>query len=379
MKAVRYLLLGLVAGVIPSCHSGRTFFTSSGLLAPAFHRLVGNQPESVAVGDFNRDGSPDVVVANFGSDTVSVLLGTGDGGFLSAVSYATGAGPGTGPGAVAVADMNRDGIPDLVVANRTTNEIAVLLGTVTGTFGAATTFAAGASAPRHLIVADFNEDGKPDVAVACQSEGLSILLGAGDGTLGAADVTLTGASTGPYWVAAGDFNRDGHLDLAVVYSAADAVAVFLGVGDGTFVAPSLYSVQTLPQSVAVGDFNRDGVPDLAVSNDMPSGTISILVGAVVGDGTFGSASNIPAGARPFSVTVTDIDRDGMQDLVVANFGTSQISVILGTGPATFDPPRAFFVDPGAQAVAVDDVNRGGFPDVIVAERDSQTIGILLHN
>jgi hypothetical protein len=227
-------------------------------------------------------------------------------------------------------------------------------------------------------VADFNEDGIPDVAVACESEGLSILLGVGDGTLGSASVISTGASTAPFWVASGDFNRDGHLDLAVVNSATDEVAVLLGAGNGTFGPPVTYAVQTLPQSVAVGDFDRDGIPDLAVSNDT-SGTISILLGSAASDGTFGAATNIPAGSRPFSVTVADIDRDGRDDLVVANFGAGEISVIRATGPATFDPPRAFLADTGAHAVTVADVNRGGFPDVIVAERNSNTIGVLLHN
>src|SRR5438132_377175 len=126
------------------------------------------RPQSLAVGDFNGDGRPDLAVANNGSTNVSVLLGNGDGTFQNAFGY----GAGTGPGSVAVGDFNGDGKPDLAVANigslrdnYTDGNVSVLLGNGDGTFRSAVDYGAG-SVPRSVTVGDFNGDGKLDLAVA---------------------------------------------------------------------------------------------------------------------------------------------------------------------------------------------------------------------
>src|SRR5262249_44143790 len=139
---------------------------------------VGSKPTSVAVADLNGDGSPDLVVANSGSDTVSVLLGKGDGTFQDAHNYAAG----LQPTAVKVADFNADGIPDVVVANQVTNPgtVTILLGNGDGTLQAAQSYAVGPF-PASVAVADFNRDGIPDLAVTGTDRNgqgmLSILLG----------------------------------------------------------------------------------------------------------------------------------------------------------------------------------------------------------
>src|SRR6266851_5186419 len=115
---------------------------------------AGSNPVSVVVGDFNHDGIPDLVVANHGSNNVSVLLGKGDGTFGAAVHYAAG----TGPNAVAVADLNGDGKPDLAVVNAGKASVSVFLGNGDGTFHAAVHYPAGAS-PSSVAVGDFNRDG----------------------------------------------------------------------------------------------------------------------------------------------------------------------------------------------------------------------------
>jgi hypothetical protein len=126
----------------------------------------------VAVGDFNRDGIPDLAVANAGNNSVSVLLGNGSGGFGAATSYPVG----SAPVSVAVGDFNHDGIPDLAVANANSNTVSVLLGNGSGGFGAATSYPVG-SDPFSVAVGDFNRDGIPDLAVANQgSNTVSVLL-----------------------------------------------------------------------------------------------------------------------------------------------------------------------------------------------------------
>jgi len=212
----------------------------------------GTNPMSVAVADFNSDGVLDLVVANFGSNSVSVLLGNGDGSFQPARSFAVG----NEPISVAVGDFNGDGRLDLAVANNFlfSSSISVLLGNGDGTFQTALSFPAGGS-PRFIAVADFNGDGVLDLAVAnWVSATVSILLGNGDGTFQAPQNFF--AETEPNSIAVGDYDGDGRLDLAVAnYSS---VVVLLGNGDGSFQPARLFSAGAFPvYSVAVGDFNGD--------------------------------------------------------------------------------------------------------------------------
>src|SRR5260370_2965783 len=122
---------------------------------------AGVSPVSVAVGDVNGDGVQDLVIANFGSNNVSVLLGNGDGTFQGARNFAAGA----SPNSVAVGDFNGDGVQDLAVANLTAaNNVSVLLGNGDGSFQAPQAFPTGGLGPRSVAVGDFNGDGVPDLA-----------------------------------------------------------------------------------------------------------------------------------------------------------------------------------------------------------------------
>jgi hypothetical protein len=239
-------------------------------VAPTY--AAGSGPSSVAVGDFNGDGKPDLAVTNRESNNVSVLLGNGDGTFQAAVNY----GAGSGPVSVAVGDFNGDGKPDLAVANSDFSSgignVSVLMGKGDGTFQAAVNYAAG-SHPGFVAVGDFNGDGKPDLAVTNQFSGdgsgsgsnnVSVLMGKGDGTFEAA-VNYAAGSV-PAFVAVGDFNGDGKPDLAVANGGSNNVSVLLGKGDGTFQTAVNYAVGAYPALVALGDFNGDGKPDLAVAN-----------------------------------------------------------------------------------------------------------------
>ena len=178
---------------------------------------------------------------------------------------------GSVPYSVAVADFNKDGIPDLAVVNQNSNNVSILLGTGTGSFGAATNFAVG-SLPHFVAVGDFNGDGKQDLAVANFNDNdVSILLGTGTGSFGVA--TNFAAGTGPHFIAVDDFNGDGKQDLAVANYGSNNVSVLLGTGTGSFGASTNYAVGNNPLSVTVGDFNGDAKQDLVVanynSNDVP--------------------------------------------------------------------------------------------------------------
>ena len=181
---------------------------------------TGSTPDSVATADFNGDGKLDLSVVNFGDNTVSILLGNGDGTFQAQVDYATA----TDPSWVAVGDFNKDGKMDLAVANGTDssgNMVSVLLGNGDGTFQARVDYQAGrGSFPANSVaLGDFNRDGNLDVAVGNYGPdfltgSVSILLGNGDGTFQAHMDYLAGIN--PVGVLVGDFNRDNNLDLAVL-------------------------------------------------------------------------------------------------------------------------------------------------------------------
>ncbi len=400
---------------------------------------TGFNPTSVAVADFNLDGIPDLVVANNNNNNVvSVLLGLGTGGvgngtFGTQLQYATGA----NPVAVAVADFNGDGNPDIVVANQQGNTISILLGNGTkGGFAAHVDYATAAF-PTGIAVGDFNSDGHTDVAVSAgNGNTVSVLWGHGDGTM----LGQVNAGTGdiPYGVVAGDFNNDGITDLATADSGdnsvtiilsngtsetfqaradypagatpfsivkadfngdgvsdlavtntgtASAISVLLGNGNGTFQGPNHFSTETSansptdPYGLAVGNFTGNNVPDLAVTN-YGTGTVGIMLGVEIngeGTGTFQSDNTFPVGSEPASVAVGDVNGDGIEDLVVANFHSNNVSVLLGNGDGTFKTAVDYPVGNGPIAVALYALTGNKIQDIVVVNETDSSASVLLGN
>ncbi|MCI0456649.1 MAG: FG-GAP-like repeat-containing protein [Gemmataceae bacterium] len=341
---------------------------------PAVSYAVGPRPFDVAVGDFNGDDKPDLVVANQMGQNVGVLLGNGDGTFQPARNFAAG----SGADSVAVADFNGDHQPDLAVANLLDDTVSVLLGQGDGTFRPPRNFAAG-ERPSSVAVGDFNRDGVLDLAVSDFATNLSVLLGNGDGTFQAARNFRPGGGS-PAGVTVGDFNGDGRPDLATANSfdfgnLGLGVSVLLGIGDGTFGPHQDFAVGSGPTDIQVGDFNRDGRPDLAVANSGGgSTTVSVLLGN--GDGTFQAPRDFVTGPGPTAVAVSDFDGDGQPDLVVTSLGVG-VSLLLGTGTGTFQPARNFRAGVAPEAGAVGDFNGDGRPDVAVANEGDNTLSVLL--
>jgi hypothetical protein len=243
-------------------------------LSPETHYTAGLNGNLLAT-DLNADGIPDLAVANASSNKVSVLLGRGDGTFQAALDYST-AGPAD---AVAVGDFNGNGIPDLVVAGP--GWVTVLLGNGDGTFQNADTLCASCTITvSSLAVADFDRDGFLDIAVTYVSNGeVRVMNGRGDGTFDAPVSWPIGQYANVGQLGVGDFNEDDLPDLVV-----GGQAILLSNGDGTFRNISLGVGGTIP---AVGDLNGDGHPDLVVTDEY-SDYYRVLLGN--GDGTFGPAS-----------------------------------------------------------------------------------------
>ena len=327
---------------------------------------TGNDPNSVAIGDLNGDGRPDLATANSPGGTISVLLGNADGSFGVKTDYSTG----SGAGSVAIGDLNGDGKPDLATANAGYT-VSVLLGNGNGSFGVSTECRTGGR-PQSVAIGDLNGDGKPDLAAATVDSGMiSVLLGNGDGTFGAH--TDFGNGIYPYSVAIGDLNGDRKLDLATA-NHSGTVSVLLGNGDGSFGVKTDFGTGGYPNSVAIGDLNGDGKPDLATAN-LVSNTVSVLLGN--GDGSFRAHTDFETGRDPLSVVIADLNGDGKLDLATANYGSNTVSVLLGDGVGGFGMNPEYGIGSFPVSLVIGDVNADGKPDLAVAHEWS-TVSVLLN-
>jgi hypothetical protein len=301
----------------------------TGNFAPtAASPATGNNPIALAAGDFNGDGKLDLAVANYKDGTVTILLGDGTGNFAPTASS-----PATGinPDAVAVGDFNGDGKLDLAVANYGSNTVTVLLGDGKGNFTAAATSPATGNEPSSIVSGDFNGDGIPDLAVTNYRDStVTVLLGNGDGTFTPAPGALPATGAEPNSIVTADFNRDGKLDLAVANFTGESVTVLLGNGDGTFAAAASQATGNGPYSVAVGDFNGDGILDLATTN-YDDNTITVLLGDGTGNFTAVAQTALPAvGNNPISAAAGNLNGAGLSGLAIANYNSGTMTVILGS-------------------------------------------------
>jgi len=336
---------------------------------------VGSSPFSVAVGDFNGDKKPDLVVANSDDNTVSILLGHGDGTFLPQVKYVTGNRPTT----VAAADFNGDRQLDLVVTAANDSAVSVLLGNGDGTFQGQVEYPVELN-DQYLAVADFNGDGRPDIATSNYGAdyfggSVSVLLGVGNGTF--LPQATYAAGVNPFGIMAADFNHDGKMDLAVSDNNGwFGVSILLGNGDGSFQSPGWYATGRNPRMGAIGDFSADGNLDLAVGNCIDN-SLSVLMGD--GQGHFASPLNFATGDTVQSVASGDFDRDGKIDLVTPGQTSNGVSVLLGNGDGTFQSPAFYAAGSTPFGVAVADLNGDGAPDVVITNFTGASVSVLLNS
>ena len=353
--------------------TGLTFYNSLSL-------PTGKNAMAVASGDFNQDGIPDMAVANIYGNNVTVLLGNGDGTFTAAPALTAG----VHPIGLMVADFNSDGIPDLAVvdAGSTTKNsylytVSILLGKGDGTFTPLTASYQTSYPLLSVASADFNGDGIADLAVGSESSGkVDILAGNGDGTFQFVETLPVG--TGTIYITTADFNSDGIPDLAI--SGGPGLFVYLGRGDGTFIAKTV--APTSDGRIVAADVNGDGKPDLVTGIAFSGITVFLNQG----DGTFIAAPEVFFTHNVYNVfyqavAVADFNNDGIPDLAAIcnnGAGPNHLQVAFGKGGGAFED-FMLIAYPGTYPtdIIAADWNGDGVPDLAITDSNTGDVSTFL--
>jgi hypothetical protein len=254
-------------------------------------------PTTVAIGDLDRDGKRDVIGA---SSSIYVRLGNGDGTFRAMPDVAFAATE------VFLADLDGDGVLDIVARSEPAFQVAAMHGNGDGTFRSATVVATIGQVTSSAV-GDLDRDGRADVAIGRLDMTVTVRHGLSDSTLG--PPTDYAVGTQVLDLALGDLDRNGTLDLAVAGSPSSVV--LLGREDGTFSPPTTFGLTT--NFIAIGDVDGDGIPDVVLQL---GSTVAVQRGN--GDGTVGPAIAFAAGLALRALILSDLDRDGRMDVIVVN-------------------------------------------------------------
>jgi len=368
--------------------NGRVLAQSLFNFGGSYH--AGSGPRAVGVADLNNDGNQDLVIANYGSNNVTILLGNGKGGFTEPKGSPFVCGP--KPTSVAVGDFNGDSKVDLAVANfgspfplgngtiEVAGSVSLLLGDGNGAFtpAAGNPFRLIGIATSAVVARDVNGDGKLDLIGATSSR-LSVLFGDGRGgfSLQPAAVPSPSGIEFPSLTMA-DFDGDGRLDVAVADdSQLSQITIGFGNGSGAFLerfSPLIrFDIGRRPVTVASGDFNGDGRPDLIAGYGASGNVLMWPSGA---DGQFSQPTfNYSFQGSPNSVAVGDFNNDGKLDWTAANGVKNNVIVMLGDGSGGFSAASGspYSVGTSPQSVAVGDFNNDGKLDVVTANQNDVTI------
>lgn len=427
-KGTYYLEVAAVTATPNSVAEGYVLNTAFAPAQPPFHYLpVEFQPKAVAVGSFRPGGNLDLVTANSGQGSVSVLLGNGDGTFANGVRYQVG----SVPDSVAVADLDHDGNPDIITANYNGSfsiidgtvafkpTISVLLGKGDGTFKDQVTYVVG-NGPRSVAVATLGT--ATYVATADYNDNTVTLLHfAANGAL--IDTKSRHVGNGPDSVALADVNgtleivasnakddtvsvlflgKDGSLvplcdplevpgspeavavtvvnsSLEIAAANADRanvnnlVSVFLVGGDGRVSFTADYAVGVDPHAIAFEDFNHDRLLDIVTANDDDSA--SVLLGT--GVGRFAAANTFAIGSIPYGIAVGSFTQSGNLDFATANDGDATVSIARGRGDGSFVTAPAYSVGTVPFGLKSGDLNHDGNLDAVSVNVASATVSVAL--
>jgi hypothetical protein len=370
--------------------------------APKVDFVTGTASVSVAIGDLDGDGKPDLAVVNQVSNTVSVFRNTATSGSVSTGSFATKVDftTGSSPQSVAIGDLDGDGKPDLAVANNNSATVSVFRNTATS--GAITTssfatkvdFVTG-SGPYSVAIGDLDLDGKLDLAIVNQnSASVSVLRNTATiGNIGlgsfAAKVDFT-VNPGPFQVAIGDLDGDGKFDLAVGSAGGNNISVLRNAATSGIISATSFETKvdfassSQVFSVAIGDLDGDGKPDLAVANGNSTASVfrNTTTSGAITAASFATKVDFTTGSSPRSIAIGDLDGDGKLDMVVANNGGASVSVLRNTATSgaiatgSFAAKVDFATGGSSMYVAIGDLDGDGRPDLATANYGASTASVL---
>lgn len=334
---------------------------------------VGKNPTTVTTGDLNHDSFTDVITTNIASDTLSILLGNGDGTFHDQIELHVC----QEPRSLAMGDFNHDEHLDVALACSGGDEIEILLGHGNGKFEEGPHYPVYRT-PVSLVSEDVNGDHHADLVVALRNDKVKVFLGNGTGEFRLGPQYEYGDT--PTSVALADLNEDGKLDLIVTNGGAmsHGVSVWVGNGDGTFRDPKDYPAGKRSLGVSLADFNNDHHRDLLVING-ENDSFTALLGN--GNATFQAGKDAGANAGPNFGLARDFNGDRVEDVAIVNLQSSDLSVIFGKGDGTFYyPPRHYKTKRSPFALASFRTTTTGTeePGFVVADNGSASVSIFLH-
>ena len=334
---------------------------------------VGKNPTTVTPADVNQDGFTDLVTTNMGSNTLSILLGNGDGTFHDQVELNVC----KEPRSLALGMFNRDLYPDVVLACSGADEVAILFGRADGKFQEGTRYPVHRT-PIAIAIDDLNGDQAADLVVALRNDKIKIFLGTGTGEFTHGAQYEYGDT--PTSVALADLDGDGKIDLAVTNGGPmlNAVSIWMGNGDGTFRTPTDYRTGKRPLGVSFGDFNHDRIRDLLVINGVQDSFTTFLGN---GNGTFQPGRDSGADAGPNFGIARDFNGDHRTDVAIVNLQSSDLSILFGRDDGTFEyPPRNYRTKPGPFALATFRVTtkEAEEPGLVTADNGNGSVSVFLH-
>jgi uncharacterized protein (TIGR03437 family) len=336
----------------------------------------GPRSQQIAIADFDGDGILDVAGADAIGTTFTVQYGLGGGKFGQPSTFMGGGGP-----SVATADFNGDGLPDLLLGGTT-----LALSQPGRTFQTSTINLRGPA--QFAVTGDFNGDGNADAAVALGDptsgstlNEIAVLPGNGHGAFGTP--VITNGVSGRF-MAAADLNKDGKLDLAVANTPVNTsqgdttpgLTILLGTGNGSFTTSTTLLTSYAVEAVTIADVNGDGIPDLVTPMSDVNFNFFIGVALGKGDGTFKTPVVFATEFGATAVAVTDLNADGVPDLVVAH--DCGMTFLIGNGDGTFQPERSFAGGTSPYYVLAADMTGDGKSDLVISNYQDATLSVALH-